>query len=62
MLGGLASAFGGDKVAGLASLATGFSKLNLDPSMIGKFAPAILSFVQAKAGPEVATLLSKVVK
>ena len=62
LLGGLASAIGGEKAAGLASLAAGFSQLKLDPSLIGKFAPVILGFVKAKAGPEMVALLSKVMK
>lgn len=59
LLGGLASAIGGEKAAGLASLSAGFSQLKLDPSMIGRFAPVILGFVQNKGGQAVAQMLTK---
>ncbi|HAL92163.1 MAG TPA: hypothetical protein DCM68_03965 [Verrucomicrobia bacterium] len=65
LLGGLAAKFGGGKgasLAGLASLAGGFSQLKLDPGMIGKFVPVILSFVQAKGGGELQALIAKVLK
>jgi hypothetical protein len=61
-LGGIASALGGQSGKGLADLATlasGFSKLQLDKAMIGKFIPLILSFVQGKAGQDVVNLLGK---
>ena len=61
-LGGLASSFGGDKLGDLASLASGFSKLDLDAGMISKFAPIILEFVKSKAGDGVMGLLGKVLK
>lgn len=63
LLGGLAGALGGGKAGGLtdlASLAGGFSQLKLDPSMIGKFVPLILSFVQSQGGQAVVQLLTKV--
>ncbi len=59
-IGGIASALGAEKLGGLASLAGGFSKLNLDENMIGNFIPIILNFVKDKAGDEVMGLLSKV--
>ena len=65
LLGGLAGALGGGKAGGLAdlaSLAGGFSQLKLDPSMIGKFVPVILSFVQGKGGQDVGRILSSVLK
>ncbi len=61
-IGGIASALGADKLGDLASLASGFSKLNLDENMIGNFIPIILNFVKDKAGDEVMGLLSKVFK
>jgi hypothetical protein len=62
-IGSLASAFeGGDKLAGLAGLARGFSKLNLDSGMIARFIPIILSFAQSKGGDEVKNLLAGVLK
>ena len=65
LLGGLAGALGGGKAGGLAdlaSLAGGFSQLKLDPQMISKFVPIILSFVQSKGGQEAVKLLSGVLK
>ncbi len=59
-IGGIASSLGADKLGDLASLAGGFSKLNLDENMIGNFIPIILNFVKDKAGDEVMGLLSKV--
>jgi hypothetical protein len=60
MLGGLGKMLG--RGAGLASLVGGFSKLGLDGSMIGKFVPIILSFVQSKGGEGVKALLEKALK
>lgn len=65
LLGGLAGALGGGKAGGLAdlaSLAGGFSQLKLDPQMISKFVPVILSFVQSKGGQEAVKLLASVLK
>ena len=65
LLGGLAAAIGGGKGGGLASLASlagGFSQLKLDPGMIGKFAPVVLSFLQGKVGKDVAALVAGVLK
>lgn len=55
-LGGLASAFGGESGADLgrfAGLADGFSKLGLDPSMITRFLPLVMQFIQSEAGQKV---------
>jgi|APTNR8051073442_1049403.scaffolds.fasta_scaffold00086_44 hypothetical protein len=65
LLGGLVGALGGGKAGGLAdlaSLAGGFSQLKLDPQMISKFVPVILSFVQSKGGQDVVKLLAGVLK
>ena len=65
LLGSLAGALGGGKAGGLAdlaSLAGGFSQLKLDPQMISKFVPVILSFVQSKGGQDVVKLLAGVLK
>jgi hypothetical protein len=64
MLGGIASSVGGSlgDAGGLMSLAGGFSELNLDSGLIGKFVPIILSFVQGKAGDGVKNLLAGVLK
>ncbi|MFT5240534.1 MAG: hypothetical protein ACI9OU_002767 [Candidatus Promineifilaceae bacterium] len=59
LLGGLASAIGGDKMAVLAQLATGFSALNLDKSLIPKFATIVGDVVQEKSGLDLKTLLQK---
>jgi len=62
MLGGIASALGGQSGKGLAdmaALAGGFSKLQLDKAMIAKFIPLVLSFVQSKAGADVFKLVSQ---
>lgn len=63
-LGGLASAFGGkaEGLGNMASLAGGFSKLGLDTSMIGKFIPVILSFVQERGGDTIKNILEQVLK
>jgi len=63
-IGNIASALGGDtgKLGDLASLAGGFSKLNLDAGMIAKFIPIILAFVQSKGGDSVKDLLGSVLK
>lgn len=62
LLGGLSNAFGGGALGNLAQLAGGFAKLKLDPSMIGKFVPVLLSFVQSKAGASAAALIAGVLK
>lgn len=62
LLGGLAGALGGGKAGDLASLAAGFSQLKLEPAMIGKFVPILLSFVQSKGGADIAKLLSGVLQ
>jgi hypothetical protein len=62
-IGGIASALGGSKAEGLgdlASLAAGFSQLNLDTSQIGQFVPVLLSFVQGQGGDGVKGILEKV--
>ena len=61
-IGGIASSLGADSLGNLASLAGGFSKLDLDAGMISKFAPIILDYVKEKAGDNVMGLLSKVLK
>ena len=62
-LGGLASSFGGGgKLGNLAALAGGFKSLNLDPEMVSKFIPIVMSFVQSKGGDTIKDLLGKVLK
>ena len=64
VLGGLASSLGGGggQLGNLASLAGGFKDLKLDSSMIGKFIPIVMAFVQSKGGDTVKTILEKVLK
>ena len=62
LLGGVASAFGADNLGNLASLAGGFSKLDLDAGMIGKFVPIVLSFLQNQGGEGVSSLVAKVLQ
>ena len=64
LVGGLLGAMGGKAqgLAGLASLAGGFSQLKLDSRMVTKFVPIILEFVKGKGGAEVVGLLSKVLQ
>ena len=66
-LGGLAGAMGGGggglgKVAGLAALAGGFGQLGMNPGMVSKFVPIILSFVQNKGGDGVKDILAGILK
>ena len=61
-LGGIASSLGMGQLGNLASLAGGFEKLGLDPAMISKFLPIVLSFVQSKGGATAKALLEKVLK
>ena len=63
-LGGLASSLGGNagKLGTLATLASGFQSLDLDPTMVRKFAPVIMSFVQSQGGEGVQELLKKAMK
>ena len=61
-IGGIASSLGADKLGNLASLAGGFSKLDLDAGMITKFIPIVMEFVKSKAGSGAVDLLSKVLK
>ena len=60
-LGGLASSFGGNagKLGTLATLASGFQSLDLDPSMASKFAPVIMSFLQSQGGEGIQDLIKK---
>lgn len=61
-LGGLASSLGAGKLGGLASLAGGFKKLDMDSGMVQKFVPVITSFLQSKGGDSVKDLLASVLK
>lgn len=62
-IGGLAGAFGGGgNVANLAALAGGFTQLGINPGMVGKFVPIILSFAQNQGGDQVKNILAGVLK
>jgi hypothetical protein len=50
------------KLGGLASVAGSFQKLGLSPGMAGKFVPVLTSFVKAKGGSSVSSLLSGALK
>ncbi len=63
LAGGLLGALGGDKgkdLAGLAGLAEGFGKLNLDQGKAAQFVPVILDFLKSKGGPDLGALVAKV--
>ena len=62
LAGGLLGAIGGEKaqgLAGLASLAGGFSQLKLDPGIATKFIPLIADFAKGQGGQEIASLITK---
>ena len=46
----------------LASLTSGFKSLNLDASMVSRFMPIVLTFVQNKGGDAVKNILEKALK
>lgn len=62
LLGSAASALGGKELGNLASLAGGFSKLDLDMGTISKFIPVILSFLQSKGDDDLASMASRVLQ
>jgi len=61
-LGGMASALGGDSLAGLAGLASSFGDLGLSADMIQKFIPSILEYVKGSGGSDVMNLLAGALK
>lgn len=63
-IGGLAGALGGGggQVANIAALAGGFSQLGLNPAMVSKFVPVILSFTKSQGGEQVMNILAGVLK
>ena len=62
MLGGVASALGGSELGNMAALASGFSKLDLDAGMIGKFIPIVLNYLQSQGGDGLASLVKGVLQ
>ncbi len=62
LLGGVASALGGQELGNIASLASGFSKLDLDAGMIGKFVPIVLDYLQSRGGGDLVSLVKSVLQ
>jgi hypothetical protein len=61
LLGGLASAMGGN--AGLiATIVGGFGKLGLKPEDARKFAPIIVGFLRTQVGPDVVSRLEQTLR
>jgi hypothetical protein len=61
MLGGLASAVGGN-AALVTTILGGFGKLGLTADHAKKFVPVILEFLKSKVGPDVVSKLEKTLK
>jgi Protein of unknown function VcgC/VcgE (DUF2780) len=61
MLGGLASAVGGN-AALVTTVLGGFSKLGLTADHAKKFVPVILEFLKSKVGPDVVSKLEKTLR
>ena len=61
LLGGLASLAGGN-AALLATIVSGFSKLNMTSDQAQKFIPVILDNLRAKVGPETVSKLEKTLR
>jgi len=59
MLGKASSMLGGEKssLGGLASLASSFDKLNLDPEMVSQFLPIVYDYVGSASGEKAMGLL-----
>ena len=53
---------GASGVTNMAVLNSGFSKIGLDASMVEKFVPIVLSFVQAKGGNTTRNILEKLLR
>lgn len=61
LLGGLASLAGGN-TALIATIVSGFSKLNLTTEHAQKFVPVILDYLRTKVGPDVVSRLEKTLR
>ncbi len=57
LLGGLAAGLGGGKLGALAQLAAGFKALNLDSDQAKGFAKTIATYLEAKGGDSLKTLI-----
>ncbi len=60
--GAMASALGGDSLTGMSSVISAFSALGLDASMVQKFIPIILEYVQGSGGDDVMGILAGALK
>jgi len=58
-LGNLSRSSAPGGAANLVTLTNGFSKIGLDSSMVERFVPIVLSFVQAKGGDTTRNILEK---
>jgi hypothetical protein len=61
LLGGLASLAGGN-TALLATIVSGFSKLNLSTDQAQKFVPIMLDYLRTRVGPDVVDRLEKTLR
>jgi Protein of unknown function VcgC/VcgE (DUF2780) len=61
LLGGIAGALGGN-AALLSTIVGGFGKLGLTVDDAKRFAPVIMDFLRAKAGPDVAAKVEKALR
>jgi hypothetical protein len=65
-IGGIAKSIGmgdiGEKLEGLAGVAGGFGKLDLDTEMVSKFATIIIEFLKKNGGETVEAILKSVFK
>jgi hypothetical protein len=61
MLGGFASAMGGNAAA-IAAIVSGFGKLGLTTEHAKKFVPVILEFLKTKVGPDEISKLEKTLR
>ncbi|MEM1109770.1 MAG: DUF2780 domain-containing protein [Planctomycetota bacterium] len=59
LVGSVAGALGGEKLEGVASMAGSFDKLGLDVSMVSKFVPKVVEFLEAKGGGDLASMIEK---
>lgn len=62
LLGSVAGALGGSDLGNLAQLVGGFSELDMDSGMIGKFIPVVVSFIQSQGGEGIAGIVAKVLQ
>jgi hypothetical protein len=61
LLGGLASLAGGN-AALIATVVSGFSKLNLSSNDAQKFVPIVLDYLRGQVGPEAVSKLEKTLR